>query len=404
MNPVIYKVNQKALNNGKQTIYSKSITILNTELQEVTLNNIIENAGKAQGCRVYVKEDSISIDKSNHPVSIIHIIGEDVFVETENCNYHLNPILDYSAISDTKKIAEIEKSVANTTYVTSSETIAKGEWTVVFAKPNQEQTLITLATITQQITNGFINGGDVFYFNLDDAKSSYLEKLKFLKRFDVIVSDEDPTSIMFHLMENRQAKDKVVIIDTLNQVCDTNNRQKVMQFSELFKRFCNLGGTVITLAHAKKYVERNGFPILEGLKLIQDNAHCVYYLKTFDDINKMINIKSRTKVKSEVIFQVGIGLPYPDLFNSVRTLTEKQAAELFNGIKQDQFAIDHEDIVETIKDTILYGTNQRTTLANVACIVTDAYRRTVYSVLDEYEGKLWKMTRGPNRSKVYSII
>ena len=318
----LYRVNNKAINNGKQTIYSKSISILNTELQEVTLNNIIENAGKAQGYKVYVKEDSISIDTSNPPESIIHIIGKDVFVETENYNYHLNPKFDYSVISDTKKIAEIEKSIANTTYVTISETIAKGEWTVVFAKPNQGKTLTILATITQQIANGAINGEDIFYFNLDDPKPSYLEKLKILKRFNVNVFDVDPVAIMTHLINNRQAKNKVIIIDTLMHACDTYNRQKVMQLSELCERFCELGGTVITLAQAKKYVEADGVPILDGLDLIQNNAHCISYVKTFDDIIKMINIKSRTKVKAEVVFQVGIGLPYPDLFKSVRTLTE----------------------------------------------------------------------------------
>jgi hypothetical protein len=403
-NPATYKVNDKALNNGKQTIYSKNIIIFNKKLKEVTLNNILENISQAHGYRVYVREDSIKIDTSSRPESIIHIIGEDVFVESENNNYHLNPKLNYSAISDTKRITEIERNVVNAAYVTSCETIAKGEWTVVFAKPDHGITLITLATITQQIANGVINGEDVFYFNLDDTKSSYLEKLKTLNRFDVNVFDVDPISIMTHLINNRQAKDKVVIIDRLIPACDTNSHQKVMQLSELFKMFCELGGTVVTLAHARKYVERNGVPILEGVELIQDNAHCVYYLKAFDDVIKMINIKQRTKVKAEVTFQVGIGLAYPDLFNSVRTLTDKQAEDLFNDIKQDQLAIVHECIVELIKEALLLGLKKRAVIVDYVYDDVDISKRSVGIVLDEYEGKLWKMTRGPNRSKVYSII
>ena len=399
-----YKVNDKALNNGKQTIYSKSVTILNKELTEVTLSGILENAGKAQGFRVYVQEDSIPVDTNNPPKNIIRIIGEDVFVESENYNYHLNPKFDFSAFSDTKKIAEIEKSVANTTYVTSSETIAKGEWTVVFAKPNQGKTLITLVTITQQISNGLLNGEDVFYFNLGDAKSSYLEKLKILKRFDVNVFDVDPAAIMTHLINNRQAKDKVFIIDLSKRARNTNNGQKLMQFSEIFKKFCKLGGTVITLAHAKKYVDSYGVPVLDGLELIQENAHCISYVTTFDDIIKMINIKKQTTVKAEVAFQVGIGLSYPDLFNSLRTLSDKQAAELSNDIKQRQFLVDHEIIIETIKEAILDRFSQRTILVEYVCYEICVCKRSVYSVLDELEGELWKMTRGRYNSKVYSII
>jgi hypothetical protein len=403
-NPAIYKVNDKTLNNGKQTIYSKSITILNTELQEVTLNNIIENAGKAQGYRVYVRDDIISIDTSKPPEGIIRIIGEDVFVETENYNYYLNPKLDFSAFSDTKKIAEIEKSVANSNYVTSTETIPKGEWTVVFAKPNQGKTLTILATIAQQIANGAINGEDVFCFMINGAKPSYPEKLKILKRFDVIVSDEEPLSIMIDLIKNQQAKDKVVIIDMPMRLCDPNKLQNVQLFSKIFEIFCEQGGTVITLAHAEKYVDRDGVPILDGLDLIKDNAHCISYLKRFDDIIKMINIKSRAKVKAEVAFQVGIGWPYPDLFNSLRTLSDKQAAELFNNIKQNQFLVDHEEIIKTIKEAMLCGCNRRTDIAEYIYDEIWVCKRTVYSVLAELEGKLWKMTRGRNNSKVYSII
>jgi len=72
----IYKVNDKAINNGKQTICSKSITILNTELQEVTLNDILENAGQAQGYKVHVRDDIISIDTSKPPEGIFRVIGE----------------------------------------------------------------------------------------------------------------------------------------------------------------------------------------------------------------------------------------------------------------------------------------------------------------------------------------
>ena len=87
-NPATYKVNDKALNNGKQTIYSNSITILNKELKEITLNNILEYAAQAQGCRVYVRLDGNTLDTSKPPESIIHVIGKDVFLESENYNYH----------------------------------------------------------------------------------------------------------------------------------------------------------------------------------------------------------------------------------------------------------------------------------------------------------------------------
>ena len=399
-----YKVNNNALNNGKQTIYSEGITLLNYEFEEVALDNILDVASQAQGCMVYVHQDGDSSDFTTYPENKVHVIGEDVFVETESINYHINPKFDFPAFSDTNKITEIEKSAANSNYVTSTEIFAKGESTVVFCKPNDDKTLITLAAVTQNISSGGTNGEDVFYFNLGDTKSSYLEKLKILKRFEVNVFNVNPTPIMTHLIDKQHAKGRVVIIDTLINACDFNNHQKVMQFSELIRSFCELGGTVITLADAKKYVDRDGVPILDGIELIKENAHCVYYLKRFDDIIKMINIQKRAKVKAEVTFQVGMGLPYPDLFNSVRMLSDKQAAELFNDIKLDQFAIDHECIIEAIKETILNGINQRTALVKAVYELTGNHKYEICDALDMFEGKLWRMTRGRYNSKVYSLI
>jgi hypothetical protein len=366
----------------------------------VTLKQIVKNKKNYDGKTISKDEGT-----SSGGIWKVFVKDENVYVLGKEENLHLNPKLNYSAISDTKKIAEIEKYVVNAAYVTSCNTIAKGEWSVVFAKPNDGKTLITLTTVAQQISNGINKGDDVFYFNLDDSRTGYLEKLKILKPLNVIVLDKDPIRIMVDLINNNQAKDKIIIIDTLISICDTNNRREIMSYSEFFERFTKFGGTVLTLAHANKYSDKNGVPILEGVGLIRNKAHCVFYLQKFDDIIKMVNIKKRTHVEVEVTFQIGKDPKnYTDLFNSIRTLTDEEAIKLFKDRKQDQLAIDHPTIVETIKETILNGVNQRTDLAKVVYDNTGDYKKTIYNVLDELEGKLWEMTRGPNNSKNYSLI
>ena len=392
------------LNNGNPTT-AVPAELLKTKIYLpdgncVTLQEIVKNKKFYDG-KTITKEKSTASTKDKYKIVVNN---ENVYILGKEENLHLNPKLNYSAISDTKKIAEIEKTVVNAAYVTSCETIAKGEWSVVFSKPNAGKTLITLATVGQQISNGIINGDDVFYFNLDDARPGYLEKLKILKPLNLIVLDKDPIRIMIDLINNNQAKDKIVIIDTLIQICDTNNRKEIIDCSGLFEKFTDLGGTVLTLAHANKYPDKNGVPILEGVGLIRNKAHCVFYLQKFDDIIKMVNIKKRTHVEVEVTFQIGKHTKYTDLFNSVRTLTDEEAAKLLKDRKQDQLAIDHKTIVDTIQETIFNGINQRTALARVVHDNTGDFKKTIYRVLDELEGKLWKMTRGLNNSMVYSII
>ena len=404
-NLAIYKVNDKALTNGLPTIYVESIAIFNKDLKEVNLSDILQDAKRAQGYGVYVQVNGNVPGTAILPEGTIHIVGNDVFVESENYNYHLNPKLDFSAISDTKKIAEIEKTVVDTCHVTSCQTIAKGEWSVVFGQPNHAKTLVIVATVTQQISNGIIKGEDVFYFNLDDARPGYLEKLKILEPFGVIVLDSDPFAVMTNLINARQAKDKVLIIDTLICICDTNIRQDILDLSKICRSFCELGGTVITLAHANKHLDRKtGEPILEGVGLIRNNAHCVSYLQKFDDIIKMVNIKKRALVEPKVIFQIGKDLPYPDLFNSVRALTGQEAAKLLEDRERDQLTLDHPTIVQTIRDIILKGNDLRTTLACEVRDNTGESLKTIYRVLDGLEGKLWTMTKGLNNSKVYELV
>ena len=209
---------------------------------------------------------------------------------------------------------------------------------------------------------------------------------------------------MLDLIKARRAKDKVIVIDTLIRVCDTNNRHEILRLSEICRRFCALGGTVITLAHANKHLGKDGAPVLEGVGMIRSNAHCVSYLQKYDDIIKMVNIKKRTFVEPEVIFQIDKDLPYPDLFASVRVLSGQQAKQLLADRAQDQLILEHPIIIQTIKDAILNGNQLRTALAGEVRDNTGEWLKTIYRVLDELEGKLWKMTKGPNNSKIYTLL
>jgi hypothetical protein len=133
------------------------------------------------------------------------------------------------------------------------------------------------------------------------------------------------------------------------------------------------------------------------------NTHCICNLQNFEDINKLVYINMRAGIKVEVTFQIGKELPYLAPSNSISTLKD-QIAGISQRI-QYRFANDHEDIVDTILETILSGINKRTALVQRVYEGLRIYNRhTIYNVLDELEGIFWKVTKYPDRSKVYSII
>jgi hypothetical protein len=133
------------------------------------------------------------------------------------------------------------------------------------------------------------------------------------------------------------------------------------------------------------------------------NTHFVCNLQNFEDINKLVYINMRAGIKVEVTFQIGKELPYLAPSNSISTLKD-----LIAGISkriQYRFANDHEDIVDTIEETILNGINKRTALVQRVYEGLGRYHRhTIYNVLDELEGIFWKVTKYPDRSKAYLII
>ena len=134
------------------------------------------------------------------------------------------------------------------------------------------------------------------------------------------------------------------------------------------------------------------------------NTHCICNLQNFEDINKLVNINKRADIKVDVTFQIGKDLPCLAPSNYISTL-EDQIAEISNRIKYCQFLIDHEEIIETIEETILYGINKRTALVQrVYESLGRHYRYTIYNVLDKLEGNFWRVTKYPDRSKVYFII
>jgi hypothetical protein len=112
-------VNAGALNNGKQTKHSDIITILNKELREVTISDCQKNGGQAQGYKLCVRGNSSAIDTSNLPENIIHIIGEDIFVETKTLtdkqlHILLSESLSYeTAMTNKNMIETIKEAILN---------------------------------------------------------------------------------------------------------------------------------------------------------------------------------------------------------------------------------------------------------------------------------------------------
>lgn len=93
-----------------------------------------------------------------------------------------------------------------------------------------------------------------------------------------------------------------------------------------------------------------------------------------------------------------------NVFVELEALTDKQQTELLNNRDQNFLVIIFENLVEAIKETILNGINKKTELSQEVHELTGESKYIIYHVLDLLGGEHWRMTRGPNKSKIYSLL
>ena len=284
-----------------------------------------------------------------------------------------------------------------------SKMVAMTELSVVYGSPGSGKTLVTLSDIRRSILDKTIKGEDVVYVNLDDSAIGLAEKAEILAGLKIKMIKEFDLMMLYSMIDENVAKGKVIIIDTVKKIVNLMDKAQVADLMKHLKKFTHAGGTVILIAHANKNLGSDGFPVLEGVGDLKNDADCVVRVQRHKDIITMTNEKNRSYVELEAIFQASETKDYKSLMYSIKQLSGQEAIDLKLQREQECFKEDNRRLIETITEMIGLFPVKKTELVNALIEDTGLSRRVIVNILELLEGDLWDLEKGPHNSKSYSL-
>ena len=201
----------------------------------------------------------------------------------------------------------------------------------------------------------------------------------------------DLLNILAGLIMNDQAKEVILILDTLKKFTDLMDKRLSSRFSHAIRQFILRGGTCISLAHTNKHRNSDGKPVYAGTTDIIDDADCAYLMYEVnidvDTETKTVlfeNIKARGNVARQVAYRYSIaeGLAYREMLESVVPVNDIEASSLQQAAEIESDAQTLDAITECIRGGIV--TKMR--LAVTAAKRSGVSRRSVLKIIDRYTG------------------
>ena len=343
-----------------------------------------------------------------------------------SCN-ELSPLDKAIGYSLTGKSEELKKQMLEDMFV-MDEIAILGQWTAIFASPNTGKTLITLFLLRKQIKEGKIDGQKVLYINADDHYKGVTEKLEIAEDIGMHVlvpghegfSSSDIFTLMKDFVEQDDAKNVVIILDTLKKFTDPMDKRVARGFGIKAREFVTAGGTLIVLAHNNKHKGDDGRGIYAGTSDIVDDADCAFGIdkvaESDEFLGKKITVEfTNTKSRGNVASTVGFTYlkkdhSYADLLDSVVKLDEtklklsKQEIELKESLERDKH------IICAVRQAIIDGFNKKDILIKEVKKRTCESSRRVRAVIEERAGNdfalgdRWSFALGEKNAQIFSVL
>ncbi|MBT7272625.1 MAG: ATP-binding protein, partial [Nitrospina sp.] len=389
------------LKNGKET-KAVPAELLKTKVYLpdgncVTLQEIVKNKKFYDG-KTITKEKNTASRKDNYKIVVK---DENVYLLGKEGNLHLNPKFGFGSMDLTKNPSALKKALSKVSHPMKSKVVAMNELSVVYGPTGSAKTLVMLSdTILDKTNRG---KEDVVYVNLDDSAIGLAEKAEILAELNIKMIKEFDLMMLYSMINENVAKDKVIIIDTVKKIVNLMDKAQVADLMKHLKNFTHAGGTVILIAHANKNLGPDGLPVLEGVGDLKNDADCVVRVQRHKDIITMSNEKNRSYVELEAIFQTSETKDYKSLMYSVKQLSGQEAIDLKLQREQECFKEDNCRLIETITEMIGLFPSQKTKLVKDLIEDTGLSRKAIVDILELLEDDLWDLEKGPNNSKNYSL-
>ena len=302
-----------------------------------------------------------------------------------------------------------------------------GEWTTIYASHNVGKTLLTLRLLIDSVKSGNLDGRSVFYINADDSYKGSVEKLSIAEKYgiEMLLPNQNnfiPGTFVEELGQaarNNEAREIVVILDTLKKFTDPMNKTESTHFGKIAREFVQAGGTIIGLAHTNKHPDESGKKIYSGTTDIADDCDCYHIIELIED-NKASGrrvIQSRCdKPRGAVALEKTFyyvrkqETSYEDLLNSFSVMDQETARQEKRSIKKKRQYYEDKRVIDSIIGFASQEEVELTELIKKVASDTQIGRGKCRDVVERYKGELldeftfWKILKGPHNRKTLEIL
>lgn len=299
-----------------------------------------------------------------------------------------------------------------------------GQFVVFYAAPNVGKTLLIIWMIIEGIKNEHINGSDIFYVNADDNHKGLVFKLALAEKhgFHMLApgyADFQSTDFLKYIkkiIDDGNARGKIVILDTLKKFVDIMRKDKSSDFGVVMRSFVSHGGTVIGLGHVNKHKSAEGKSVYGGTSDITDDADCYYMIEELQATvtTKTIrfeNRKSRGDVDKTATFTYTNAKVshYQELLDSVKTISEVEADAIAQINATNNRLNANKEVIDAAIEAIASGVVKRTELIQLIAQTTSVGKAKAFKILEQHtgtsysKGHRWTCTKGDKNTHTYSL-
>lgn len=344
-------------------------------------------------------------------------------------NNQINTLAVLNAFSINRDLDKIKQDSSESSFI-FDRLVLKGQSNILFAPPNSGKTLLIINQLTQAYAAGCLNGLSIFYVNADDSQSGIIEKTEILSSIDVHTlvpgynnfKSNSLLGILDGLAADDDAKNVVIIVDTLKKFADTMDKKNMRNFGIKVREFILKGGTFIGLGHTNKNRDTNNNLVYSGTSDLMEDVDCIYMMDIEDEkidksglqtkYIKLTNQKLRGNNALELtyVYEKSENMPYIDMVNSVYNVdSDTYTKEKISRDKESNYS----RFIEQYQDAVLLITNllnttetNKTELRDHLVKHTDYGRDKCIEIIDKLSGKLidFKMGGKTGRKKFYYLI
>jgi len=334
-----------------------------------------------------------------------------------------NKQFSLKAFSLNGKSTEMEKQMLEDKYVMNGIAIL-GQATAIYAKPNAGKTLTALKLITDAISEGDIDPGDIYYINADDNYKGLVTKLKLAEKhgFHMLCPGHngfEPKEFQEYLASltaSDTARGVVIILDTLKKFNDIMDKKSSSDFGVVMRAFVSKGGTIIMLAHTNKNRDSDHKVVFSGTSDVVDDVDCAFTIDVTEvtETHKTIifeNIKSRGDVSREVIYKYLLKADsYEALVDSVAAVDEQEATKQKESKRVNDLLEVNKEGIDSITDALRDGNSKTEDIITFAHKQSAISKPKLRKVLKHHTGKMfqkgdrWQKTKGEKRTVHFELL